>query len=266
MLRFVFVIIRGIYVIPYYIFQMTKYYNNPDKYTEQDCYRLAMKVVHRIKRNGRIQTIVKGTENLPDEDGYIMYSNHQGKYDALGVMIGHSKPCTFIIAKKQSQPIFTTQFVDLIRAKRLDFDDIRQQVSIMKAVTEEVKAGRRYLIFPEGGYTDNYNRLQEFKIGSFKCAEKAGCPIVPVVVYDSYKPFGINSLKKVTTQVHFLEAIPYEEYKGMKTVQIRDMVVQKIEARIRRLDQDQSLPLTDCNNWCEEAAVVDDIQAEEQLS
>jgi 1-acyl-sn-glycerol-3-phosphate acyltransferase len=237
MLRYVYVIIRGIYVIPYYIYQMIKYYNDPGQYSEEACYSLAMKVIKRIKRIGRIDTYITGTENLPEKGGYIMYSNHQGKYDALGIMIGHKKPCTFIIAKKQSQPIFTTQFVDLIRAKRLDFEDIRQQVAVMNAVMDEVKAGRRYLIFPEGGYTDNHNRLQEFKVGSFKCAQKAHCPIIPVVVYDTYKPFAINSLRRVSNQVHFLRAISYEEYKGLKTVQIRDLVVQRIEVFIQQLEE-----------------------------
>ena len=245
MLRFVYVIIRGIYIIPYYIYQMKKYYNKSDQYSEKACYDLAMKVIKRIKRYGRIDTYISGTENLPEEGGYIMYSNHQGKYDALGIMIGHKKPCTFLIEKKASQPIFTTQFVDLIRAKRLDFDDIRQQVTVMNEVTEEVKAGRRYLIFPEGGYTDNQNHLQAFKAGSFKCAEKARCPIVPVVVYDTYKPFSVNSLKRVVNEVHFLEAISYEEYKGLKTAQIRDLVVRRIEGYIRRLEEYPSIE-SDC--------------------
>ncbi len=250
MLRFIYVILRSIHKIPYYILQMKKYYNNPDKYTEQDCYQLALRVVQLIKRVGRIETLVTGIENLPEEGGYIMYSNHQGKYDALGIMFGHTKPCTFLIAKKQSQTIVTTQFVDLVRAKRLDFDDIRQQVQVMKDVTEEVKAGRRYLIFPEGGYGDNHNRLQEFKVGSFKCAEKARCPIVPVVVYDTYKPFGINSVRKISTQVHFLKAIPYEEYEGLKTVQIRDMVLQRIKKSLRQLEEENTAPEAIYWHWC----------------
>lgn len=261
MLRFVYVIIRGICVCPYYIYQMIKYYNKPDKYSEEACYTLAMKVVKRIKRIGRIDTYITGNENLPEKGGYIMYSNHQGKYDALGIMIGHRKPCTFIIAKKQSQPIFTTQFVDLIRAKRLDFDDIRQQVAVMNAVTDEVKAGRRYLIFPEGGYTDNHNRLQEFKVGSFKCAQKAHCPIVPVVVYDTYKPFAVNSLRKVSNQVHFLEAIPYEEYRDLKTVQIRDLVVQRIEGFIQRIED----TLFEKDNLLMCDAIQDQVLVDDQL-
>lgn len=267
MLRFLFVISRCILVIPYYIVQMIIYYQHPEQYSEEDCYHLARKVVNRIKKSGRIDTYITGTENLPKEGGYIMYSNHQGKYDALGVMVGHKRPCTLIIAKKQSQPIVTTQFIDLIRAKRLDFTDIRQQVAVINSVTEEVKAGRRYLIFPEGGYQDNRNTLQEFKVGSFKCAERAKCPIVPVVLYDSYKPFGITSLRRVQTQVHFLKVIPYEEYMGMKTVQIRDMVVQRIREHLEKLQNEpseESVVLKQA--WYEEEKTANEAFVKEQIS
>ncbi len=267
MLRFIFVILRCIMVIPYYIVQMIKYYRHPEYYSEEDCYSLAMKVVGLIKKSGRIDTYITGAENLPQEGGYIMYSNHQGKYDALGVMFGHEKPCTLIIAKKQSHQIVTTQFVDLIRAKRLDFEDIRQQVAVMNAVTEDVSAGRRYLIFPEGGYKENKNNLQEFKVGSFKCAQRAKCPIIPVALYDSYKPFGINSLRRVQTQVHFLKAIPYEEYMGMKTVQIRDMVVQRIKEHIELLNHEQNEEMVAVRQvWYEEENSVNEAFVKEQLS
>ena len=35
-----------------------------------------------------------GMENLPKEGGYVMFPNHQGKYDALGIVYTHKKPCT----------------------------------------------------------------------------------------------------------------------------------------------------------------------------
>jgi 1-acyl-sn-glycerol-3-phosphate acyltransferase len=263
MLRFIYVIAGCLYRIPYYIFQMKRYYSNPDQYPEEECYQLARKVVKLIKQKGRIETRVTGAENLPEDGGYIMYANHQGKYDALGILLAHEKPCTFIIAKKQSQSLVTTQFVDLIRAKRLDFEDMRQQVSVMKEVAEEVIAGRRYLIFPEGGYGDNHNQLQEFKTGSFKCAKKAKCPIIPVVLYDSYKPFAVNSLRKVMTQIHFLEAIPYEEYRGLKTVEIRDMVVDRIQEHISGIEQKfrQTDPATIA--WTEEKYLEEEYLEEE---
>ena len=83
-------------------------------------------------------------------------------------------------------------------------------------IGNEVKDGRGYLIFPEGGYRkDQDNVTNEFKYGCFMCSITSKTPIVPVTIVDSYKPFGKNSLKKVTTKVIFLPPIQYEEYAEM---------------------------------------------------
>ena len=93
-------------------------------------------------------------------------------------------------------------------------------------------AGRRYIVFPEGGYDHNKNDLQEFMPGAFKCAVWAKAPIVPVAIIDSYKPFGVNSLRKVRTYVHFLAPIFFEEYSGMRTAEIAELVKSRIAADI----------------------------------
>ena len=58
--------------------------------------------------------------------------------------------------------------------------------------------------------------------------------IVPVAVIDSYKAFDIHSIKKMTAQIHYLEPLTYEQYKGMKTVEIAAIVKSRIEAEIER--------------------------------
>ena len=41
--------------------------------------------------------------------------------------------------------------------------------------------------------------------------------------------------KQLTTQVHFLDPIPYEEYKDMKTPEIAEMVRGRIEAKVNEV-------------------------------
>lgn len=65
---------------------------------------------------------------------------------------------------------------------------------------------------------------------------KAMCPIVPVAIYDSYKPFELNSYRWIETQVHFLEAIPYETYQEMSTIEINELVTAQIEKRIHQIE------------------------------
>ena len=57
-------------------------------------------------------------------------------------------------------------------------------------------------------------------------------PIVPVTIIDSWKGLNGNSLKKVTTQVHYLEPIMYEEYKDMNRKEVCDLVKSRIQAKL----------------------------------
>ena len=71
-----------------------------------------------------------------------------------------------------------------MKAYMMDRNDIRQSLQVIVNVTNEVKNGRNYLIFPEGTRSKMGNEMLEFKGGSFKAATKAKCPIVPVALID----------------------------------------------------------------------------------
>ena len=94
------------------------------------------------------------------------------------------------------------------------------------------KKGRNYLIFAEGTRSKNGNRVGTFKGGSFKAATRAKCPIVPVALIDSFRPFDTNTIRPVTVQVHFMKPLLYEEYKDMKTTEIAALVQERIQNTI----------------------------------
>lgn len=207
-------------------------------YTEEDRYAFIKKYAVTLKNNARIETIGSGYENLPKEGGYILYPNHQGKYDAVGIIIEHEKPCTVVMEAKRSHLPLATQLMTVLNGTRLDRSSPRAQVESFNKIIENVKSGKRYILFPEGGYNlqdfrKGINCLKEFKSGSFKCAMRSKCPVVPVALVDSWKPFGQNSLRKVTTQVHFLPPICYEEYKDMTSRELAEAVRSRIEQKIQ---------------------------------
>lgn len=233
MFRFFYVILlnlwRAFYVIP----TMRYKANRPAKYTLEERYACAKWVVHRMQRTGRITTKAYGLENLPEKNGYVMYSNHQGKYDAVGIVDMHERPLSLVMDEARSHVMLTAQFLDLLESKRLVLDDVRQGLKIMKEIARELKEDHKnFLIFPEGGYTDNHNMVCEFKGGSFKCAQKAKASIVPVAIINSWKVFGAKGLSPVETQVHFLPPLYYEEYKDMNTHEIASTVQAMIQQTI----------------------------------
>lgn len=232
MLRFYYVILISFPLIVYYIIRCNYVTNHIKEYSETERYSIAQNIIKYIRKNGRITTSVYGVENLPKDGGYVMYPNHQGRYDALGIIYAHKEPCTFVIDKERAKIPIAREVSNILEAGKLDKTNLKNQARTMSEVTKQVKEGRRYIIFPEGGYTDNKNNVCDFLPGTFKCSVRSKTPIVPVALIDSYKPFGVNSLKKVNTQVHFLEPIYYEDYKDLDTIEIAEMVRSQIVEKV----------------------------------
>ncbi|MCR5177871.1 MAG: 1-acyl-sn-glycerol-3-phosphate acyltransferase [Lachnospiraceae bacterium] len=235
MFRFIYVIFINLFRIPYMMSKMRWYADHPEKYTEEKRYALARHVADIIKFTGAIRTVGSGQENLPHDGGYILYPNHQGKYDVLGIMHTHDKPVSFIIDDSASHGPLISEFTDLVQAGRIKLADLRQTMQLFRERAGIVAAGQRLIIFPEGVYyKGKQNELAEFKPGSFKLAKMAKVPIVPVAIYDSYKPFNSMVFGPVITYVNYLQPIPYEEYADKRTNEIAEMVHERVNAALNR--------------------------------
>lgn len=233
MINFCLVILLNCYRIPYFLMKITKQTANPEKYPIEARYKTVRRIIRIIKRTLVVRTKAYGKENLPTEGGYMLYPNHQGKYDVLGIIHTHDTPCTVVMDIKKSNTILVKQLLDGLSGKRLDKTNPRQAYGIINQITAEVQNGRKYILFPEGGYKfNNKNTLEDFKPGCFKIALKSHAPIVPVALIDSYRVFNSFHIGPVCTQVHYLEPIYYDEYKELNTQQIANLVKQRIQAKI----------------------------------
>ena len=236
MIKFIYVILMNLFRAPYMIPKMRREADHPEKYSEKERYELARHCVRLMKTTGGIYTKATGLENLPEEGGYMMYPNHQGKYDALGIVHTHKRPCSIVMDKAKSNMILVREFIDLLGDKRLDKKDVRQALSIINEVAEEVKQGKRYILFPEGGYDfNNRNNVCDFKAGSFKIALKSKAPIIPVALINSYRVFNSLWMGPVWTQVHYLKPIYYEEYGQLKSQEIAALVKDRIQEKINEV-------------------------------
>ena len=226
--RFLHVILRNLHHI-YMIPQMEYVSRHPEKYSEEQMYALNRLCIKRMNKPGHITTQGYGMHNLPDDGGYIMCPNHQGKYDALGIMLTHDKPCSVVMDIAKSNIPLVKQFINLVHGKRMDREDAKQTIKIIREMANETKEGRKFIIFPEGGYCHNGNSTTEFKPGAFKSAVWSKVPIVPVVLIDSYRVFEERTLKPIKTFVYYLKPLYYTDYKDMTTIQIAQTVQRRIQ-------------------------------------
>ena len=225
--------LKNILFVPWGWFMLSKYAANVDKYTEGERYALLKKIDHKANVGGNITVKSYGVENIPNENGFMFYPNHQGLYDVLAILEACPTPFSVVAKKEVGNVPFLRQVFACMKAYIMDREDIRQSMQIILNVTKEVKNGRNYLIFAEGTRSKNGNHPLEFKGGSFKAATKARCPIVPVALIDSFKRFDTNSIAPVTVQVHFLKPLYYDDYKDMKTNDIAELVRSQIQKTIQ---------------------------------
>lgn len=231
MKRIILMVLRLILRVPYYMFGIWWSGKRKD-YDLNKSYAFVKKVAMAANKAGRVTIESYGVENLPEEDGFIFFPNHQGLYDVLAFLESCPRPFAFVIKKEASNVILLKQVIAALRSIVMDREDIKQSLQVINQVTEEVKKGRNFLIFAEGTRSKLGNKLLPFKGGTFKSAMKAKCPIVPCALIDSFKPFDESTIKPVTVKLIYLPPIYYEEYKSMKSPEIADMVKERIEAAI----------------------------------
>ena len=237
MKRILLMVFRNIFLVPFMWIKLCYHAHHADKYEEKEHYKMLQFICHRANKGGNVTIDAHGLENIPKEQGFMFFPNHQGLYDVLAILEACPRPFSVVMKKEVENIPFLKQVFACMKAIPLDRSDIRQGMQVILQVAEEVKNGRNYLIFAEGTRSKKQNHLLDFKGGSFKSAVKAKCPIVPIALIDSYKSFDTNSIEKLTVQVHFLKPILYDEYKDMKTTEIASMVKSRIEATIEEYDK-----------------------------
>lgn len=230
--RIILMIIKRIFIAPYWLYLICKY-GNTEKYSEEERYRVLSNIVKKVNRAGNVKIISDGEENLPKENGYVLFPNHQGLFDALVLLETNKQPITFVMKKEIENQWFIKKIIKLLQAQIIDRDDIRQSMGVINTMTKEVKEGRNYVIFAEGTRSRKGNELLDFKGGSFKSAVNAKCPIIPVAIMDSYKVFDSKSIKKATVRMAYLKPIYPDEYNKMKTTEIACIVKERIGEYIR---------------------------------
>ena len=223
-------VLKNIFFVPGAWVKLCRYAKHPERYEEAEMYGHIRTIMQRAVSSGNVDLQVYGAENIPEENGFLLCGNHQGLFDVVALVANFPGPLAAVFKKELGNAPFLKQLIACTKSFSMDREDVRQSLTVIQAVTAELKKGRSYLIFPEGTRSKKGNVMGQFHGGSFRCAVKAKAPIVPFAFVDSFKVLDQKGSKPVTVQLHYLPVIPYEEYKDMNTVEIADMVKSRIQA------------------------------------
>ncbi len=231
--RIVTMVLRNLWIVPYLWIKLCRYARNPDKYPELERWKHLQRIMRRAIIGGRVNLTVTGQENIPTDGGFMLYSNHQGMFDVLAVAATCDVPLGAVLKKELYNIPFVHQVALSTKSFPMDREDVRQSLTVIQAVTEEVKKGRSYLIYPEGTRSRKGNEMLDFHPGSFRCATKSQCTVVPIALIDSFRVLDEPGSKPVSMQIHYLKPIEYEEYAGMKPAELAQLVKSRIAEKIQ---------------------------------
>ena len=179
-----------------------------------------------------VKVEVKGRENVPD--GPVLYvANHRGIFDILVGYISVDRLTGFISKKEVKKVPFLSWWMYFMNCLFLDRSSAKAGLkTILKAIELE-KNGISIFIFPEGTRSKDGN-VADFKAGSFKIAEKAGVPVVPIAInhteeiFENHKPF----VRGAHVTFEYCEPIMVNDLSKEEKKQIAEMARNQIVSKL----------------------------------
>lgn len=177
---------------------------------------------------------VVGKENIPNEP-CLFVGNHQSNFD-IPVILSNMNRTTGAVAKKEMLKIpIMSYWMKQIHCVFMDRENPREALKAIAEGVENLKNGSSMLIFPEGTRSKS-NNMGEFKKGSMRLAIKAGVPIVPVTLYDTYKAMEGNNgkIKKANAKLTIDKPIYLDEMSKEEKANISEVVQNIIQCNLNK--------------------------------
>lgn len=127
---------------------------------------------------------VIGKERIPKDSSVLYIGNHRGFFDIV-ILYTLVPGLTGFVAKQEIKKVpILNLWMTYMNCLFLNRDDIREGLKTILEGIEKMKTGISMCIFPEGTRSrgESETDMLPFKEGSFKLAEKSGCPIVPIAM------------------------------------------------------------------------------------
>jgi 1-acyl-sn-glycerol-3-phosphate acyltransferase len=155
-------------------------------------YWVGVKGLIWITRAAGLRVKVEGVENIPP-GVCIFVANHTSNADAAAIVSAIPRRLGIFGRKSLFDiPIVGTAFrlANFVPVDRGNRSAARETVDL---AVQFIKAGRSFLVYPEGTRSPD-GRLLPFKKGGFVMAIEAGVPIVPVACSGAHRIMPKNSL------------------------------------------------------------------------
>ena len=132
-----------------------------------------------------INVIIEGFDARQKHDGPVVYlCNHMSTTETILLMptLFAFGPFSYVAKASLAHIPFLEKAAEHMHMVPVGRKSPREDLmTVLNVGTERIKGGESFLIFPQGTRQEVFSRKVYSSIGA-KLAEKAGCPVVPIVV------------------------------------------------------------------------------------
>ena len=123
---------------------------------------------------------VIGEENVPKDIPVLYIGNHRRFFDIVITYARCPRLPGYVAKDSMKKVPLLSVWMERLYCLFLNRTDIKEGLKTILTGIEQIKNGISMCIFPEGTRNkgDDETKLLPFKEGSFKMAEKTGCPII----------------------------------------------------------------------------------------
>ena len=162
-----------------------------------------------------IRVHTKGVDQLDLSKHYIYVSNHASAFDIPAVVVGIPDDIRFILKKELTRIPIWGWALKYGHYITIDRGNARDAMKSLDEAAERMRHGASVILFGEGTRTRDGN-LQSLKRGAFSLAVKAGMPVVPVTINNTFKilPRGSLRVDPADIEIVFDKPISIEGFDG----------------------------------------------------
>ena len=182
----------------------------------------------------RVKLNVTGADKVPENTRMLFVCNHQHDLDPIMLLAAFPDAEIGFIAKKEiyvKMP-FISRAMHKLHCLPIDRENDRAAVKTIISAIKLLKDDTvSVALFPEG-YVSKSCELLPFRNGAFKIAYKAEVPIVVCAINNTRVAAKSLGWRHSEIDLRVLSVIQYEEFKGMTTAELGDIIHSQMETSL----------------------------------
>lgn len=204
----------------------------PQEHDDPFYRRLLRLYVEELVTLALVRLHTRGLEQTPRQGRFLLVCNHLHFADPAMLLRSFPDSQLAFITKRENEKLpIVGKFMRKILCQSINRENDREALLTIRSCIRLLQQDEVSIaVFPEG-YTSKDGKLEAFRPGAFKIAQRGKVPIVVCTLRGTRQILtNLRRLRPTHVELRLLEVIPPERYAGMTAVQISDLVHEKMRA------------------------------------